>query len=133
MKPEDSDHSKHPEPKVVPLEVVDEIPKGGGRGDDPQKAEAGERHRPTGLGWRFVLSLIVAAVADGLEVLFPFAWVPIDLATVGIFFLLWGVRWEVALVLIPELIPGVNVFPSWVMLALYLGNAAPTPRGNGGQ
>ncbi len=133
MKQEDSGHSKHAVPKVVPLEVVDEIPMTGGRCEGPRKAEEGETHRQTQRGWRFVLSLIVAAVADGLEVLFPFAWVPIDLATVGVFFLLWGFRWEVALVLIPELIPGVNAFPSWIMLALYLGNAAPTPRGNGGQ
>jgi len=133
MKQEDSDHSKQAGPKVVPLEVVDEIPMPGGGCDEPRKTDGGENHQPNRRGLRFVLSLSVAAVADGLEVLFPFAWVPIDLATVGIFFLLWGFRWEVALVLIPELIPGVNVFPSWIMLALYLGNAAPTPRGNGGQ
>ena len=77
---------------------------------------------------RFVLTLLVAAAADGLEVLFPLAWIPIDLATVGLFFLLWGFRWEVALVLLPEIIPGVNVFPSWVLLALYLGNGIPKGR-----
>lgn len=77
---------------------------------------------------RFVLTLCVAALADGLEVLFPPAWVPIDLATVGVFFLLWGFRWEVALVLLPELIPGANVFPSWILLAFYLGNQGPKGR-----
>lgn len=133
MKQDESDRSKHPEPKVVPLEVVEEIPMGGRLGNDPSKTGVGENHRPGKRRGRFFLSLGVAAVADGLEVLFPFAWVPIDLATVGIFFLLWGFRWEVALVLIPELIPGVNVYPSWTMLALYLGNTAPSPRGNGVQ
>jgi hypothetical protein len=35
-------------------------------------------------------------------------------------FLIWGLRWEIAVVLLPELVPGMNVFPSWTLLAMYL-------------
>jgi hypothetical protein len=109
------------------LEVVDDVPNGAKTAVPPDRSTEDQRGL-TGSPVRFLLGLTVAAVADGLEVLFPLAWIPIDLATVGVFFLLWGFRWEVALVLLPELIPGVNVFPSWVLLALYLGG-----RGGKGQ
>ncbi len=114
-----NDPPKKPEAKEVPLTFVDQIP-GEGTASD---ASPGSPPSSGGRGntMRFVLTLGVAALADGLEVLFPIAWIPIDLVTVGVFFLLWGFRWEVALVLVPELIPGVNVFPSWVLLALYMG------------
>ena len=72
----------------------------------------------------FVLSLGVAAAADGLEVLFPPLWIPLDALAAVLFLALWGLRWEVALVLAPELIPGLNVFPTWVALALYMGYRA---------
>lgn len=120
--------SKKSEPKVVPLEVVNEIPGAARDAADADQEPSGSAAAATGArghrqhSIRFILSLIVAAIADGLEAMFPFAWIPIDLATVGFFFLLWGFRWEVAVVLIPELIPGVNVFPSWILLALYFGS-----------
>ena len=119
-RPESENHARVP--KDIPLEVVNEIPNASG-----PSSQSSERHPSGGRAWcssgvRFVLTLAIAAIADGLEVLFPPAWIPIDLATVGAFFLLWGFRWEIALVLIPEIIPGANVFPSWVLLALYLGN-----------
>jgi len=120
----DSENNKPPEPKVVPLEVVGEIPPESDASRVPPPSRGPASRAEKGGTMRFVFTLAVAALADGLEVLFPMAWVPIDLATVGVFFLLWGFRWEVALVLLPELIPGANVFPSWVLLALYLGNKA---------
>jgi hypothetical protein len=121
MKRSESEN-RAPEPKAVPLEVVEEIPNTAGA----SKQAGDARHTAKG-GWagssaRFILTLAIAAVADGLEVLFPPFWIPIDLVTVGAFFLLWGFRWEVAVVLLPEVIPGANVFPSWILLALYLGN-----------
>ena len=120
--------SKKSDPKVVPLEVVDEIPRAARETADADQEPIGstraakEARRQKQHSIRFILTLIVAAIADGLEAMFPFAWIPIDLATVGFFFLLWGFRWEVAVVLIPELIPGVNMFPSWILLALYFGS-----------
>jgi len=122
MKSQESGNNTPPAPKVVPLEIVDEIPPASGAARVPPEPQGASSQPRQGGTVRFVLTLCVAALADGLEVLFPPAWVPIDLATVGVFFLLWGFRWEVALVLVPELIPGANVFPSWILLALYLGN-----------
>lgn len=121
MKRPDSE-SRAPEPKPVPLEVVDEIPNTAGASDRGGETRNSAKAGGIGSGTRFILTLAIAAVADGLEVLFPPFWIPIDLVTVGAFFLLWGFRWEVAVVLVPEIIPGANVFPSWLLLALYLGN-----------
>ena len=119
------DPSRKGVPKVVTLEVVDEIPEGGGiprgGGRMGQGSEKTSKQGRFAHFIRFALSLAVAAAADGLEVVFPPAWVVIDLATAGVFLLLWGIRWEVAIVLIPELIPGVAIFPSWTLLALFLG------------
>jgi hypothetical protein len=124
----ESESSKKTAPKVVPLEVVDEVPgtarqKGDSYPGSQREADSSGNARVRGQqSMRFVLTIVVASIADVLEAMFPPAWIPIDLATVAFFFLLWGFRWEVAAVLIPELIPGVNMFPSWILLALYLGN-----------
>ena len=71
--------------------------------------------------FKAMASLAVAGAADALEVAFPPAWLVIDACATTAFFLIWGRRWEIAVVLLPELIPGMNVFPSWTLLALYLG------------
>jgi len=65
-------------------------------------------------------SLAVAVAADALEVAFPPAWLVIDAFATLSFFLIWGLRWEIAVVLLPELVPGMNAFPSWTLLAMYL-------------
>jgi hypothetical protein len=127
----DSDNSRKTESKEVPLEFVEKIPGAAERGNTTQKESGEGRTGRKANVVRFVLSLLVAATADGLEVLFPPAWLPIDLATVALFLLLWGFRWEVALVLVPEIIPGANVFPSWILLALYLGNQNLKARSSG--
>jgi hypothetical protein len=73
-------------------------------------------------------SLALAVVADSLEAAFPPAWLFIDAVTTVAFFLIWGLRWEIAVVLLPELVPGMNMFPSWTLLAMYLGKKS---SGNG--
>ena len=72
-------------------------------------------------GFKSIVGLAVAAAADALEAAFPPAWLVIDALTTIAFFLIWGLRWEIAVVLLPELVPGMNVFPSWTLLAIYLG------------
>ena len=95
-------------------------------------ASASERVPPVGAeaerggfrksaAFKAMVSLAVAGAADALEVAFPPAWLLIDACATTAFFLIWGLRWEIAVVLLPELIPGMNVFPSWTLLALYLG------------
>jgi hypothetical protein len=75
-----------------------------------------------------MVSLALALAADSLEAAFPPAWVVIDAFTTVAFFLIWGLRWEIAVVLLPELVPGMNVFPTWTLLAIYLGKKS---SGNG--
>ena len=104
MKPQDSDHDTA-ERRPPQGEV------GEGRG-------VATRRR---FGLKFFLTLVVAAVADGLQLLFPPFWLPIDAAAAVVFFLLWGPRWEIAVALVPELSPGLEAFPCWTALALYLG------------
>ncbi len=112
----------------VPVEVLGaEDPR-----SSPGAASASKQVPPPGDGsvrtpsgrsaaFKAMASLAVAVAADALEVAFPPAWLVIDgFATVA-FFLIWGFRWEIAVVLLPELVPGMNVFPSWTLLALYLG------------
>jgi hypothetical protein len=70
--------------------------------------------------FKAMVSLAVAGAADALEVAFPPAWLVVDAFATVAFFLIWGLRWEIALVLLPELVPGMNVFPSWTLLAMYL-------------
>ena len=78
----------------------------------------------TGFGkspaFREMASLAVGLAADALEVAFPPAWLVVDAFATVAFFLIWGLRWEIAVVLLPELVPGMNVFPSWTLLAMYL-------------
>ncbi len=33
---------------------------------------------------------------------------------------IWGFRWEIALVLIPEVLPAVGAFPTWTALVMKL-------------
>lgn len=84
--------------------------------------EAGAARTPFGgsAAFRSMASLAVAVAADALEVAFPPAWLVIDAFATLSFFMIWGLRWEIAVVLLPELVPGMNVFPSWTLLAMYL-------------
>lgn len=72
---------------------------------------------------KFILSLSIAAISDGLNAAdfsVPLIYIPVDIATVLILLALWGMRRELLLALIPELIPALNVFPTWVAVVVYL-------------
>ena len=75
----------------------------------------------------------VAVAVDALQVVFPLIWLILDLSAAAVFLAIWGLRWEVAVVLVPEVIPGLDLFPTWTAFALYLWQRAsrekPTPRG----
>ncbi len=78
--------------------------------------------RKAGL-FRLIVSLAIAAIADGLNAAdfsVPLIYIPVDIATVLMLLALWGMRRELLLALIPELIPALNVFPTWVAVVLYL-------------
>ena len=70
---------------------------------------------------RWVFSLALAAIADAAQAVFPPDWVFMDGIMVVALLMLWGLRWEIAAVLLPEMLPGVSVFPTWTLLVMYLG------------
>lgn len=76
--------------------------------------------RPLSRG-RFAMAFAVAAVSDFLsiwaEVALPVQWL-LDLGTAGALFLILGRRWALLPGLVAEAIPGVAVFPVWVLVVL---------------
>lgn len=70
--------------------------------------------------WRMVATVLCALAADGVQWLLPFLWPVCDGAMVVAVLLLWGWRWEVLVAVIPELIPGIELAPTWTIFAGYL-------------
>ena len=69
---------------------------------------------------RAVLTVLCAVMADGLQWILPFLWPVWDGAMVIAILVLWGWRWEILLAVIPELIPGLELAPTWTVFAGYL-------------
>ena len=74
------------------------------------------------LSWkRLALALAVAAVSDilsyAIELVLPLQWA-LDIATAFLLFLILGRRWAILPGLIAEAIPGIGVFPVWVLVVL---------------
>ena len=70
---------------------------------------------------RFAIAFGVAAISDFVSMWTEFAppiqWL-VDLATAGLLFLILGRRWALLPGLIAEAIPGMGVFPVWVLVVL---------------
>ncbi len=70
---------------------------------------------------RLAMALAVAAVSDVLsyavELVLPLQWA-LDMATAFLLFLILGRRWAILPGLITEAIPGMGVFPVWVLVVL---------------
>jgi hypothetical protein len=70
---------------------------------------------------KMAIAFGVAAVSDVLSIWLtfapPFQWT-LDLATAVILFLLLGRRWALLPGLIAEAIPGMGIFPVWVLVVL---------------
>jgi len=68
---------------------------------------------------RLVLAFAIAALADGLAFVLvftpPLQWV-VDLVTAILLFIVLGWQWILLPGLIMEAIPGLNVFPLWVLV-----------------
>ena len=87
---------------------------------------------------RFAIAFGVAAISDFLSMWTEFApplqWA-IDLATAAVLFLILGRRWALLPGLIVEAIPGMGVFPVWVLVVISIivydeiKTHKPTPRG----
>ncbi len=69
---------------------------------------------------RAVLTVLCAVIADGLQWVLPFLWPVWDGAMVIAILVLWGWRWEILIAVIPELIPGIELAPTWTIFAGYL-------------
>jgi hypothetical protein len=78
--------------------------------------------------FKAMMSLALAVAADSLGAALPPAWLVIDAVMTLAFLFIWGLRWEILVVLLPELVPGMSVFPSWTLLALHLGKKGTTSR-----
>lgn len=88
----------------------------------PQPSEAPPRIEPTQAGYRnkrLVLAFTVAAISDALAVavalLPPLQWL-LDIVTAFLLFLILGRQWMILPGLIAEAIPGIAVFPFWVLV-----------------
>ena len=70
---------------------------------------------------KMAIAFGVAAVSDVLSIWItfapPFQWT-LDLATAFILFLIFGRRWVLLPGLVMEAIPGMGVFPWWVLVVL---------------
>jgi hypothetical protein len=70
---------------------------------------------------RHAVAFLIAAVSDFLSfwtvLAPPMQWV-IDLATALLLFLVLGCRWAILPGLIAEAIPGMGVFPVWILVVL---------------
>ena len=70
---------------------------------------------------RIAIAFGVAVVSDLLSIWVtfapPFEWV-LDLATAAILFLVLGRRWALLPGLIAEAIPGMGIFPVWLLVVL---------------
>jgi hypothetical protein len=70
---------------------------------------------------KMAIAFGVAAVSDVLSIWLtfapPFQWT-LDLATAVILFLILGRRWALLPGLIAEAIPGMGIFPVWVLVVL---------------
>lgn len=82
---------------------------------------------------RSAISFFCALVADGLQWLIPPLWVVCDGAMVIALLLIWGRRWEIALAVVPEVIPGLDLFPTWTLFVGYLIVTRREPSALGGQ
>jgi hypothetical protein len=70
------------------------------------------------------MALVVAAISDllslWLEFVPPLQWA-VDVATAGLLFLILGRQWLILPGLIAEAIPGLAVFPFWVLVVGSIG------------
>jgi hypothetical protein len=70
---------------------------------------------------RWAIAFAVAAASDAIsfwaEIVLPLQWA-LDLATAFLLFLILGRRWALLPGLIAEAIPGLGVFPVWLLVVL---------------
>ena len=103
----------------VPAPASGPAPSSGAPADLPP---SGVRIVTRRIAWkRLVLALGVAAVSDAISfvvtLIAPVQWA-VDAATAGCLFLILGRRWALLPGLVAEAIPGLGVFPVWILVVL---------------
>lgn len=91
----------------------------------PVKAVAPRVKAAKSGGVRLFIGLLIALAADALDVAVPGVTLPLDIITAILMVLLYGLRWEILLVMFPEMFPGTAFFPTWVILVFYLAGVTP--------
>ena len=78
---------------------------------------------------RKLTALVIAAVSDAIsifaELIPPLEWA-LDAATAIALFAVLGFRWPLLPALVAEAIPGVAVFPTWVLAVAVIAGLTPT-------
>jgi hypothetical protein len=78
---------------------------------------------------RKIAALLIAALADVLspfaEVLPPLEWV-LDITTAIALFAVLGWRWQLLPALVVEAVPGLAMFPTWVLAVAVIAGTTPT-------
>lgn len=78
---------------------------------------------------RKILALAVAAASDAVQLIFSPAFgegagspldVALDVVTAGVILVIVGFQWRLAIALAAELVPGVDLFPTWTAVVLSL-------------
>jgi hypothetical protein len=89
----------------------------------PMVASAGQQVVPINRvsRGRFAVAFVVAAFSDFISIWTEFAppiqWL-VDMATAGLLFLILGRRWALLPGLIAEAIPGMGIFPVWILVVI---------------
>lgn len=88
----------------------------------PETPDGETRARPAlGASGRLTLAMAIAVASDlasvWLEFVPPLQW-GLDFATAGLLFLTLGRQWAILPALVAEAIPGVAMFPAWVLVVL---------------
>ena len=102
------------------------------------QAEEPDQPRAAG-GWsarsRLGLAMAIAIASDlasvWLEFVPPMQWT-LDVATAGLLFLTLGRQWAILPALVAEAIPGIAMFPAWVLVVIAVATTGTVGRGKAG-
>jgi hypothetical protein len=80
--------------------------------------------------WALVIAALSDAVGFGLVLIPPVEWL-LDGVTAGVLFAILGFRWPLFLALAVEAVPGLQLFPAWILVVAALAGTETEKRTNG--
>ncbi len=69
---------------------------------------------------RWIVCLLCALAADAFQWVLPPLWFLPDAAMVLVLLFIWGWRWEIMVAVLPEAVPGLDLFPTWTLFVGFL-------------